>query len=81
MTQTQLQSLRRKVLALGESERAELAADLLDTLGEPPGARAAEDWDAEIASRIERLRAGDAVLVDAEVVMARMRAIAAADLP
>jgi putative addiction module component (TIGR02574 family) len=58
-------------LALSESERAELAAKLLDSLdeGNDPDAEAA--WAAEITKRAESVLRGEAKLVDWDEVQAK----------
>jgi len=64
MTAEPLQSLRSKVLALSEAERAELAHDLLQSLDAPRDNGTEEAWDREITRRIAEIDAGQAELVD-----------------
>lgn len=71
-----LDDVTRDALILPLDQRLALARQLLDSVNlEPePGAEAA--WEAEIARRIERYRAGDSKPVPAGEVFARLRQIA-----
>lgn len=65
-----------QVLALPESERAEIAAALLASVGpEPEADQAAVDraWAAELKRRIDRIDSGEDVPVPAEEVLADVR--------
>ena len=54
--------LLKRALALPADERAALANTLLDSL-DAPTQSVEEDWDKEVARRIEDLKAGRAVTV------------------
>ncbi len=54
--------LLRRALALPVDERAALANTLLESI-EPPTQSVQEAWDAEVARRIDDLKAGKAVTV------------------
>lgn len=55
---TKAEDLLANALTLPESERAEIAAQLIASLGQTVDAEAQEAWDAEIARRIEELDSG-----------------------
>jgi len=60
----EISDLLKRALALPVDERAALANTLLDTLdGTTESASVHEAWDAEVARRIEDLKAGKAVTV------------------
>jgi putative addiction module component (TIGR02574 family) len=71
-----LAAIAQDALILPADERLSLARQLLDSVDlEPePGAEAA--WEAEIARRIERHKAGDGKSIPAGEVFARLRQIA-----
>ena len=71
-----LDSLAQDALVLPPDQRLALARQLLDSVDlEPePGAEAA--WEAEIARRITRFKAGESKPVPAGEVFARLREIA-----
>lgn len=56
--------VRAEALALSESERAELAYTLLQSLDAPPGAEVAQAWETEIRRRLAEVENGTAVLMD-----------------
>jgi putative addiction module component (TIGR02574 family) len=58
----EISDLLKRALALPVDERAALANTLLDTLGST-NESVQEAWDAEVARRIEDLKAGKAVTV------------------
>lgn len=58
-----LSKLRIEVLALSESERAELALDLVRSLDAPEDSGVAEAWDRELLRRLEQIKNGTAVLL------------------
>ncbi len=58
----EISDLLKRALALSAEERAALAHTLLDSL-EEAGEGVQEAWDAEVARRIEDLKAGKAVTV------------------
>lgn len=53
-----------KVLRLPESERLELADQILNSVKGPDDEALSPEWRVEIASRLQRLRNGTAVLHD-----------------
>ena len=57
MTQT-AEKLLSDAMKLEESERAELAAKLMDTLDPATDVNYAESWQSEIEARVEDLRSG-----------------------
>lgn len=60
----EVSDLLKRALALSVDERAALANTLLDTLESTnESASVSEAWDAEVARRIEDLKAGKAVTV------------------
>jgi putative addiction module component (TIGR02574 family) len=60
----EISDLLKRALALPVDERAALANTLLDTLeGTNESVSVQEAWDAEVARRIEDLKAGKAVTV------------------
>ncbi len=69
-----IDTLRTKALDLPESERAELARDLLESLDGAPDPDAAEAWEVEILRRLDQVDNGTAKLVDREEMRRRMRA-------
>ena len=71
-----LNVVTKDALILPPEQRLELARQLLDSVDlEPvPGAEAA--WEAEIARRIARFRAGESKPIPAGEVFARLRQIA-----
>lgn len=73
MSTKALEALREDVLALPLDERAELARDLMASLDGPPDPDVHQAWDAELCRRINKLRAGEAILLDPEEVLARAR--------
>ena len=69
-----LDVLRNGALSLPESDRAELAHDLLASLDGPPDPDATEAWEAEILRRLDQIDAGTAKLIDRAELMRRIRA-------
>lgn len=69
-----LEKLRAEALNLPESDRAELAQQLLASLDGTPDPRVEEVWDAEILRRLAEIDVGAAKLVDREEFRRRMRA-------
>ena len=69
-----LEKLRSEVLGLPESERAELAHELVKSLDLPVEPDAADAWDREILRRLTEIDAGTARLIDREELRRRMRA-------
>lgn len=73
MASVALNQVRSKALELTESERAELAHDLVASLDGAPDAGAADEWDAEIVRRLQRVEDGSAKSVDRMELQRRMR--------
>jgi putative addiction module component (TIGR02574 family) len=65
------QHIFEQALRLPEKERAELAAQLLESL--PPDEGYDQEWAAEIQRRVQEIREGKAELVDAGVALAQLR--------
>lgn len=74
MTRVALEQVLAKALELPESERAELAHDLVISLDGKPDFAAADAWDAEIHKRVMEIDEGTAPLVDADEVLGRIPA-------
>jgi putative addiction module component (TIGR02574 family) len=74
MSSPALEKLRSEVMRLPESERAELAHDLVKSLDSPIDLDAADAWDQEILRRLAQIDAGTARLVDRDELRRRMRA-------
>jgi putative addiction module component (TIGR02574 family) len=68
-----LEKVRSEALTLSESERAELAHDLVASLDGPPDADAEALWEAEILHRLSEIDSGTANLIDREELRRRMR--------
>jgi putative addiction module component (TIGR02574 family) len=68
-----LDALRSDALSLSESERAELAHDLLASLDGPPDPDATDAWEAEILRRLDQIDEGTAKLVGRTELMRRIR--------
>jgi putative addiction module component (TIGR02574 family) len=73
MTNEVLDRLRSKALSLSETERAELAHDLVASLDGPMDAEVAQDWDAEVLRRLKEIDSGTAALIDREDFSRRLR--------
>jgi len=73
MASVALNQVRSKALELTESERAELAHDLVASLDGAPDPGAADEWDAEIVRRLQRVEDGSANFVDRTELQRRMR--------
>ena len=69
-----LEKVRSEALNLPESERAELAHDLVASLDGPADAGAESAWDVEILRRLAEIDSGTAELIDREELRRRMRA-------
>ncbi len=69
-----LEKLRAEALELPESERAELAYELVASLDGPADADVEKAWDAEISRRLAEIDAGTAKLIDREEFRRRLRA-------
>ena len=69
-----LEEVRSDALNLPESERAELAHDLMASLDGPAEPDAENAWDAEILRRLAEIDSGTAELIDREEFRRRLRA-------
>jgi putative addiction module component (TIGR02574 family) len=74
MASKPLERLRSELLALSESERAELAHDLIQSLDAPRDTGVEDAWDKEISRRIAEVDTGQAKFLDREEFRRRMRA-------
>lgn len=68
-----LSELKEKAAQLPEHERAELALSLIESLDGPADADAEAAWLQEIERRVRQYEKGEAQLVPAEEVFARIR--------
>jgi putative addiction module component (TIGR02574 family) len=68
-----LERVRSEALDLPESERAELAQDLVASLDGPPEPDVEKAWDAEILRRLAEIEFGTAKLIDRQEFSRRMR--------
>lgn len=69
-----LEKVRSEALNLSESERAELAHNLVASLDGPLEPDVERAWDAEILRRLAEIDSGTADLIDREEFGRRMRA-------
>ena len=69
-----VERLAQEALALSDQERAELARKLLVSLDGPSDEGASEEWDREIAKRVDRIREGTAKGRPAQEVSRDIRA-------
>jgi putative addiction module component (TIGR02574 family) len=69
-----LGEIREDALSLSLGDRAELARDLIASLDGPPDVDAQTEWDKEICRRINKLRSGQATLLEPEEVLSGIRA-------
>lgn len=69
-----MERLRAEILALSESERAELAHELIKSLDGPRDLGVNEAWDQEILQRIAEVDTGQAELLDRDEFRRRMKA-------
>ena len=68
-----LSELKKKAAQLPEHERAELALSLIESLDGPADPDVEEAWAQEIERRVRQIERGEAELVPAEEVFARIR--------
>jgi putative addiction module component (TIGR02574 family) len=68
-----LEQIRNQALALSESDRAELARDLLKSLDGPPDPDANNAWDADIERRLKQIDEGTVQPMDREELRRRFR--------
>ncbi len=73
MSSAVLDKVRNEALGLPESDRAELAHDLVASLDGPTDPSAPQDWDAEISRRLNDIDSGAANLIDRQEFSRRMR--------
>jgi len=74
MSSSALNKVRTEALKLPESDRAELAQDLVASLDGPADPEAEKFWNAEILRRLAEIDAGTAKLIDRDEFTRRMRA-------
>ena len=74
MVSTSLEKIRSEALTLSESERAELAHNLVASLDGPSDPDVEKAWDAEILRRLAEIDSGTANLIDREEFSRRLRA-------
>jgi putative addiction module component (TIGR02574 family) len=74
MSSPALEKIRLEAMTLPESERAELAHNLVTSLDGPADPDAEQAWDAEILRRLAEIDSGTAKLIDREEFRRRMRA-------
>jgi putative addiction module component (TIGR02574 family) len=68
-----LSDLKKKAAQLPEQERAELALSLIESLDGPADPNVEEAWAQEIERRVRQLEKGEAELIPADEVFARIR--------
>lgn len=73
MASVALDQLRSKALELSESERAELAHDLVASLDGKPDPEVADQWDREILRRLQQIDEGIVKAVDRAELKRRMQ--------
>jgi putative addiction module component (TIGR02574 family) len=73
MSNRGLERIRTQALELSESERAELAHDLVASLDGPPDRDVGEAWEREVQRRLDEIDAGTAELVDRAEFSRRIR--------
>jgi putative addiction module component (TIGR02574 family) len=69
-----LEQLRSQALELPETERAELAHDLVASLDGPPDVDASAEWEKELLRRLDQVEEGSATTVDRAEFTQTMRA-------
>lgn len=74
MSNPALEKVRAEALNLSESERAELAQNLVASLDGPADSRVEKAWEIEILRRLAEIEAGTAALIDREELRRRMQA-------
>ena len=67
-----LSDLKKKAAQLPEKERAELALSLIESLDGPADPDVEEAWAQEIERRVRQVERGEAELIPAEEVFARI---------
>ena len=74
MGSSALEKVRAEALNLSETERADLAHNLVASLDGPTDSDVEKAWDAEILRRLSAIESGTANLMDREEIRRRMRA-------
>lgn len=74
MTARALEQLRSEILSLSETERAELAHALIQSLDAPADRDVEKAWDDEISRRLKEIDEGQAALIDRSEFRRRMQA-------
>ena len=69
----QLANVKNDALSLPESERAELVKDLLVSLDGAVEPDIKKAWDIEICRRINEIESGEAKLLDADEILAKVK--------
>ncbi len=69
-----LDQLRSEILSLPETERAELAHALIQSLDSPAESDVDKAWDHEISRRLKEIDEGQAALMDRSEFRRRMHA-------
>ncbi len=68
-----LTELKEKASQLSETERAELALSLIESLDGPADPDVEEAWRLEIEQRIDQIERGEIQLIPGDEVFARLR--------
>jgi putative addiction module component (TIGR02574 family) len=71
--QNMLAEIKEKASQLSESEKAELALSLIESLDGPADSNVEEKWRLEIERRAAQVERGEVQLVRGEEVFARLR--------
>jgi len=71
--QNVLAEIKEKASQLSESEKAELALSLIESLDGPADSNVEEEWRLEIERRAAQVERGEVQLVRGEEVFARLR--------
>ena len=75
MSSLALNKTRDEALALSQSERAELAHDLVASLDGAPDNDATTAWEAELQRRLDQIEQGAVPLVDRDEFNRRLHAV------
>ncbi|OFZ88902.1 MAG: hypothetical protein A2V78_11430 [Betaproteobacteria bacterium RBG_16_64_18] len=70
---TTLSELKEKASQLSETERAELALSLIESLDGPPDPNVEEAWRLEVERRVGQIERGEVELIPGDEVFARLR--------
>ena len=71
--QNMLAEIKEKASQLSESEKAELALSLIESLDGPADSNVEEQWRLEIERRAAQVERGEVQLIHGEEVFARLR--------